>query len=210
MTILAAVAATAAVAGMAGTVMSYQGQQATAKAQARAQQDAWKKNQEAALASDRAEQKQLTLRTIQEQDQTSQQNRAGALLAARQVAATQTSAAESNVSGVSLDNLVADLYRQERNNETARLSSYDDTVSQIAAAREAGVIKTEGRIKNYNLSPVNSASVGGLVSGLASGLGGLANAGMSSGLFSGSSSSGGDNGAGVGSSRAGGYGAAKG
>lgn len=159
--------------------MSYMGQQATASAQKRAQEQAYEANRQSALASDRSQQKQLTLRTIQEQDQNSQQNRMGALNVARQAAKTELSAAESNVTGVSLDNLVADLYRQEDNNQTARSSSYDNTVAQIAAQREAVGTATYGRISNYSLSPVNGASVGGLVAGIGGSLGSAAMRGAS-------------------------------
>lgn len=130
----------------ASSVMNFKAQQDAASANNKYQSEMAERSRENALAANRNDQKQLTLRTIQEADSKSEQNRAGAIQAEQAAAAGRTSAAESGLSGLSLDNLVADIYRRSSNNESIRNINYDNTVNQLAAQREASGITAKSRM----------------------------------------------------------------
>ncbi len=80
--------------------------------------------------------------------------------------ATEASASGSGVTGLSLENLTADIYRKEGTNQMIRETNYRSTVEQLQEQKRGSVITAKSRINST--SPGQHPSVLGLVAGIGS------------------------------------------
>ncbi len=119
-----------------GALMQYQGQ----KAQAAAQNAAYRDNQVAALAAQRDAEKGITLRQLQEAEAVSQQMHLSQVDQARRQASTIVSSIDAGRSGITVDALVDDIGRMADENRATLLTNWENTAAQLQAEKEG----TEG------------------------------------------------------------------
>lgn len=129
---------------VAQSVVSFSAAQADY--QDRAQQ--WKQNYVNALASGRDEQKQLTLRLLEEGEAHSQKAHLTNIEQAKLTAEHQTSAAHSGVAGISVDNLIIGVQRDIGAKRVADKTNYQNKVVQLSANLEATNTKITNRINS--------------------------------------------------------------
>jgi hypothetical protein len=102
---------------------------------AKAQQ--WKQNFTNAMASGVEDQKKLNLRMVQEADQFVQKRHLTEVEGAEAQAKAGTSAAEGNVGGISVQNILLGLQRDVDRNQQATQENYQNTVLQLQAENES-------------------------------------------------------------------------
>lgn len=130
--------------GVASAVVGHQASQADYEAKSAA----WRQNYVNALAAGRDEQRQLTLRQLQEQDAYVQKNHLVMVEEAQKTAEYKVSAAASGVSGVSVDNLLDDIGRQAGLNRATLETNYKATAQQLQTQKDASVTQIESRINS--------------------------------------------------------------
>lgn len=128
-----------------------------------------KATQENAATAFENEQRQSSLRQMQEADAANQKKAIGNIEEAQKVAEVNVSAAGSNVSGISVDNLVMDVRRQSARNRDTIGQNLKMTVAQIQQQKKASQAQAQSRI---NSAPRPSAL------SLVAGIGGAALSGV--------------------------------
>jgi hypothetical protein len=113
-----------------------------------AQAAAWKQNAINALAAGRDEQNQLLLRTAQEEEAKNQKVYLSNLEEAQRKAEAEVSAAEGNIGGISLDNVMADIGRRAAYNRTVEERNFVMTAAQLNQELRATNTRIEGRINS--------------------------------------------------------------
>lgn len=135
---------------------------AASSADASAKAEQWKQNQINALAASRDEQRQLTLRQIQEQDATTQKVGASRVDEAQRTAEAEVSAADAGLSGVSLDAITREIGNRAAQNRTNAFENYRMTAEQLQAQKDASVTKAKGRIDSI-ATPTDTSFATGIV-----------------------------------------------
>lgn len=130
-----------------------------------AQHYANKQNAEAAL---RADYSQLNLRAIQEGEAKSAESQKLRIKEAQAKSRARLTAGEAGVTGISVDNLVADIGQQAGMEEEARKYNYLNTINQLQREGEAAQARAHGRILSVPKGQKPSAL------GLVAGIGGAA------------------------------------
>lgn len=119
--------------------------------QADAQTARYNQNYQNSLAAARDNQVQSTKRMMQEESAYKQRDHLHLLEGAKKEAQIAVSAAGGNVSGLSVDNLVADAQSVTNLNRTTLRKNWADTASQLQTAAEADAVnKTQSRINSVN------------------------------------------------------------
>lgn len=136
-----------------------------------AQRNEAKAVEESAIAAHKLEQNQLSKRQMQEQDALVQKQRMQAIEEAQAKAETVQSAASGGISGISLDNLVADVSRRAATNRQTEEINTRNIVGQLAMEKKGVTAQAKSRI---NSSPAPSPI------SLVAGLGGAALSGFNS------------------------------
>lgn len=145
-----------------GQVAAFEQQSAAADEQTRR----YEENRRNALEASAHEQKVFNQRAMQEADKTTEEQRAGLLKAEEVRGATEASAAGAGVTGLSLENLMADVYRKEGTNQMIRETNYRSTVEQLQEQKRGSIITAKSRINS--MSPGQPPSALGLVAGIGS------------------------------------------
>lgn len=130
--------------GVAQAVTSFGAAQADYNAKA----TQWQQNYVNALAAGRDEQRQLTLRQLQEEDAFTQKIHLTNLEEAGKKSEVAVDAAGSGVSGITVDNLIADIGRQAANNRTSLTTNYKNVAEQLNTEQKATVTTEESRINS--------------------------------------------------------------
>lgn len=117
-------------------------------AKASAQNEAWSRNQIAALAAQRDTQQSLTLRQMQESGATNQALRVSLIDEERRRANAIVSGVHSGMAGVSVDNLVADIGRRAEENRVTLLTNWESTAAQLQRSKEASEATYEQRVNS--------------------------------------------------------------
>lgn len=128
--------------GALGSVAQYQAGVDQANAQT-AQHYANKQNAEAALRADYA---QLNLRAVQEGEAKVAEAQKIRIEEAKAKARARLVAGEAGVTGISVDNLVADIGQQAAMEEEARNYNYLSTINQLQQEGKAAQARAHGRI----------------------------------------------------------------
>lgn len=108
----------------------------------------WKQNYENSLASGRDEQKQLSLRMIQEEEATKQKTQLNSIEGAEVAAEAEVSAASGGISGVSLDNILIGIGRKVEAKQSAEASNLKNTIQQLTVEMEGTETKMQNRINS--------------------------------------------------------------
>lgn len=172
----------AATTGLSGasSILSFLGQQQQYQQQqaiANNQTITYNRNVTLAKGANRQEKEQLNRRAIQERDALTEQNRIGAIKQAQGRATVGAKAGESGVSGVSVDNVLADIERGGASDQAQREATYMNTVAQLRGEMDSADTRYTQRVNSMQPG-VNTAappSVAGLLLGVGSaGLNGAA------------------------------------
>lgn len=129
---------------IASSVVGFMGQQD--EYDARAQQ--WQQNRQNALAAGRDDQQAIQLRMIQEQEALTQQQHLTEIEGAEVAAEAEVSAANSGVSGVSLQNILKGIHQKVSMKRAANLENYKNTAIQLSAQMKATNTDIENRINS--------------------------------------------------------------
>lgn len=113
-----------------------------------AQSAAWKQNVINSLSAMENEQKQLTIRQIQEEKAKDQKLVVMNIEQAQKQAAAEVSAGEAGVGGISLDNVLADIGRRAAFNRQTEEQNYKMTAAQLTEEMKATTIRAENRINS--------------------------------------------------------------
>jgi hypothetical protein len=133
----------------------------------------WKQNVTNAWAAARDEQKQLLLRHMQEENAVSQKTKLSQIEEAQKRSLVEVSAAYAGVSGLSIENLTADVTRRAAMNRETERTNFLYTAQQIQAEQKATITRAEQRIASVPYpTPPNTAAP--FISALASGIKGFA------------------------------------
>jgi hypothetical protein len=103
---------------------------------------------EAAIDANQIEQKQLNLRQMQEADAKNQALKEQDLAEAEALAEVEVQGAAANVSGISLDNLKADIKRRAGRNRTNARTNYQDIASQLQLEKTGSSSRAQSRINS--------------------------------------------------------------
>lgn len=114
----------------------------------RAQEERFRINAENAIRAAEDDHKQLNMRSMQEQDKTREEQRVGAIQSEQRAAGQTAAAAGAGVTGLSVDNLVADVYRTEGTNQMIRETNMRSTVQQLQANKTGAVNTAQSRINS--------------------------------------------------------------
>lgn len=149
-------------------VLSFAVGAAQAIAQYSAQQQAYDDNKAAVEASYRDQQTQLTQREMQEQDALKQKLQQQNIQEAQASAETQVNGAASGFTGISLDNLMADVSRRASMNRETERTNTDMIISQLETEKTAAQSTAQGRIASVQppsalslVAGIGSAAVNG-------------------------------------------------
>lgn len=126
------------------SVVEFQAQTSAADAQT----DRYNRNYQNALAAGRDQHLQLTQRQLQEQQLTAQKVNRTVVEGAELTATANVNAASAGVSGLSVDNLIADVMRKVGANRVNIQRNADYTAQQLQAQQSAVVNQEEGRINS--------------------------------------------------------------
>lgn len=138
----APVAALGAVVGIMGSVASFAAKQQDYDAKAAA----WRQNVVNAQAAARDDQTQLLQRNLQEQDKNIQDKHISYIEGAKKAAMAQASAAAGGVTGISVDNIVADIQGKSALNRTYADMNYKYKAAQIQTQLTGTVTTMQSRI----------------------------------------------------------------
>jgi hypothetical protein len=158
------------VASVATPIMSHVAQQQQASAQAQYQQQMYDMNKEIADQALASQYIGISRRQIEEQKKAAQEMMAISSQAAQARAIAGASAAESGVSGLSIDMLMNDYYRREYNYMTATQDQLRGTMFQLEQAKEAARSEYQGRVMSMTPQPVQYPSILATGIGVAGGL----------------------------------------
>ena len=106
----------------------------------------WTQNYKNALAAGRDEQRQLSLRMLQEEEALSQAQKEADIEMAEISAEAEVSAASAGVSGVSLDNILTGIGRDIERKKTADETNHLNRVAQLSEEMKATNTRIENRI----------------------------------------------------------------
>lgn len=164
----------APVIGLAFGVLSSVASFAAQSQQAAAQESQYQQNAVNAKMAMINEYQQENLRQIQEGQKKSAEDVQTNLKAAQAKAHTQAAAAEAGVTGISVDNLVADIGKQASDEMSAREYNYLSTVTQIQRQKEASRNQAQSRINSvpHGIQPSPLALVAGIGTAFAKSYGG--------------------------------------
>lgn len=124
------------------SVAEFQGRQR----QADQQRQAYYRNEANALSAARDEGRQITLRQMQEQEAAGQRDRQAVVEGAEKEALASVEAAGANVSGLSVDNMIADVSRKVSTNRATLQKNWEMTAAQLQANADAIENRTISRI----------------------------------------------------------------
>lgn len=151
--------------GATQAVMSNQAQAQqyeVGEAMARRETERYQANVKAAQAANREEHIQLNQREIQERDTLQEKNRAAAVEGAKARGRQAAATGESNVTGISVDNLLLDIERGPANDAVQREAGYMNTVQQLREEMKAANSRAEARINSmkpgFNSVPAPSGA----------------------------------------------------
>ena len=134
---------------------------------ARAEQ--WQQNRRNSLAAGRDEQKQLTIRMVQEQDAFAQKRHLNTIEQAEASASAEASGAAAGVSGLSLDNILAGIGREAGQKQVADKTNYENTALQLSEELRSTNTKIENRINSVQ-KPTKPSALGYVLQGIGGGL----------------------------------------
>ena len=159
--------------GMAVGIMSSVAQFQAQSQQAAMQEATYQANKQNAEHAMRINYAQLGLRQIQEGEKVTQESQKAAIDVARAKAKFRNNAAEANVTGLSVENVVADIGRQGAFEDASRKYNYQSTISQLQKEKEAKQAEAHGRILSVprGQKPSPLTLVAGIGSSLIKGLG---------------------------------------
>lgn len=129
----------------------------------------WRQNYVNSLAAGRDEQRQLTLRQLQEQDAAIQKGHLLMLDEAERRSEVAVDAATAGIGGVTLDNLLTDVSRKAALNRATLATNYKNTAQQLQTEKDASVTGIENRI-NSVARPTSPSPASFLVEALGSGV----------------------------------------
>lgn len=158
--------------GATQAVTAY-GAQADAHAQGEAlaqrETERYDANVKSSQAANRQDHVALHSRELQERDALQEKNRIAAVEGARARGKQAAATGESNVSGISVDNILADLERGPANDQTQREATYMNVVSQLREEMKGADARSEARINSLKVgyNPVAPASGASLALGIA-------------------------------------------
>lgn len=132
--------------GVAVGIMSAVAQYSAASSQAAAQEATYQANKRNAEVAMQVNYAQLGLRQIQEGEKMTAESQKAAIDVAKAKARFRTQAAEGGVSGLSVENVVADIGRQAAIEDEGRKYNYVSTISQLQKEKEAKQAEAHGRI----------------------------------------------------------------
>lgn len=147
--------------GIAQSVASFSAQQADYQAKSAA----WTQNVINSQAAARDEQRQLQIRGMQEQEATAQKVKENSLEMAEKRSAAEVAAISAGSSGLSLDNLLADLSAQGFRNKTVLETNQKMKVAQLTEELKGSVTKMQNRINSMERPTAPSPL--GLIAGIA-------------------------------------------
>lgn len=113
-----------------------------------ARSEMWQKNYTNSLAAGRDDQRQLSLRMIQEDEAHSQKQHLNSLEAAETKAEAEASGAAAGVAGISLDNIMVDIGRQDAAKRNADKTNYQNKAQQLTTEMNATNTTIENRINS--------------------------------------------------------------
>lgn len=131
-----------AVVGIMGAVAGFAAKQQDYEAKAAA----WRQNVVNAQAAARDEQRQLVTRSLQESDKLAQTRKVYAMEGAQKAALAEVAAAKGGVSGISVDNLIADLTGKALLNRTYADTNYRYKAAQLTEELKGTSTKMQMRI----------------------------------------------------------------
>jgi len=167
--------------GIAQAVTSFQAQadaHAQGEAVAQRETERYYANVKSSQAANRQDHVALHSRELQERDALQEKNRIAAIEGARARGKQAAATGESNVTGISVDNILADVERGPANDQTQREATYMNTVSQLREEMKGADARSEARINSLKVgyNPVAPASGASLALGIAgAGLSGYGN-----------------------------------
>lgn len=136
----------------------------------------WRQNYTNSLAAGRDDQKQLSLRMIQEQDATSQKTTANRVEGAEVGAEAEVSAGNAGLSGISLDNIMVGINRKIAAKQTADRTNHENTIAQLKAQNEATVTQMQSRINSVQ-RPTAPNPLGYALQGIGGAIGAISKSG---------------------------------
>lgn len=131
---------------------------------------AYKANAQNAKTAMVNEQRQTSLRQMQENAAYAQKDRLAQIDNAKRQASISVSAAGANVEGLTLDNVLADVSRQTEANRATLQTNYEMTAAQLQTEREATVTRAKSRIGQVN-NPAFPSPVGAVLQVATAGFG---------------------------------------
>lgn len=154
---------------MAVNMMGAAAQASAAQADYNAKAERYKQNVVNSWAAARDEQGQILLRQIEEQESTAQKIKISQLDEAEKAAESVAATAMSGVSGISVDNLTADLHRRGSFNRMVDRRNLEITMAQLSKEQEATHTRALNRINSVAI-PTKPNSAAPFISALGSGL----------------------------------------
>ena len=132
------------------------------QAQFKAETNRYNQNITNSLVAQRDETKALTLRQMQEQEATGQKDHLVNIEAAQKQAEVEVSAAGGNVTGISVDSLIADVGRRASTQRLSLQRNYEMTATQLQSEQDATVNKAQSRI-NQVAAPTAPSPAGAII-----------------------------------------------
>lgn len=155
-----------AVMSVATAVVSFQAAQQDYEAKS----EQWRQNYSNALSAGRDEQRQLSLRMLQEDDAFHQKARATNIEGAEVAAEAEASASAAGLSGVSLDNLLVGIRRKVADKMNADETNYMNTAAQLQAENNATINRIDNRINSVQ-RPIAPNPLGYVLKGIGGAIG---------------------------------------
>lgn len=140
--------ALSAVMGLAVGVMQAGASYSAQQADYRAKSEAWRQNVTNSEAAARDEQRQILTQQMQEQDKTVQKDHISFLEQAQKSSRVEVSAAQGGVSGLSVDNLLADIAGKSELNRTYADRNYAFVAADITEKLHASDTRLQSRINS--------------------------------------------------------------
>lgn len=155
---------------MTATAMALSGMQsavsfAADRADYDARADQWRRNYTSALASGRDEQRQLSLRMLEEEQAHVENTRQNMLEGAEVAAEAEASAAAGGVAGISFNNILAGVRRKVSDKQRIDTTNYRNTVAQLAAEKRATNTRIQNRINSVQ-RPMAPNPLGHILQGI--------------------------------------------
>jgi len=144
---------------VASSALQFQQQRSQAEAQAEHQQNVYERNKQQAMQARNQKTQQENLRIQQEREAANQKMAQQSREADQARARARVSAAESGVSGNSVDQLLADFTRQEGEYMSALNTNFENSQQQSEVRREMYKNEQEARITNAQPDPINEPNL---------------------------------------------------